>query len=392
MGEDGTGAAPLVAAGFEALRRGDANAACEIFSRAVAAESGSAEAWYGLSIAHRTLGAVQAEDSALDRALAADARHLPALIRKGDVHAARNDPRAATSFYRAAIKIGATVPSLSREWRAELERVEAACRQSGRAYERHLVEALEQRGLGGPGSGRFARALELLLGRRRIFLQQPQYFYFPELPQIEFYDSAHFPWVRALEAATGAIREELMGVLESEAGFVPYLKREANRPAFDSKGLLDDPAWSAYHLIQTGTPVAERAARFPRTFEALAALPLCRIHGRTPTVLFSMLRPGAHIPPHHGYLNTRLICHLPLVVPPQCALRVGNETRAWRAGELVIFDDTIEHEAWNRSTERRVVLLFDIWRPELTEQERSLVAAMLEAIDRFGGPRQAWTQ
>ena len=73
-------------------------------------------------------------------------------------------------------------------------------------------------------------------------------------------------------------------------------------------------------------------------------------------------------------------------------MRVGNETRPWREGELVIFDDTMEHEAWNRSQELRVVLLFDIWRPEITEAERALVAATLESIDRFGGERREWTQ
>jgi aspartate beta-hydroxylase len=133
-------------------------------------------------------------------------------------------------------------------------------------------------------------------------------------------------------------------------------------------------------------------ARCPITLKALQQVPLCAVQGRTPTALFSLLRPGTHIPPHHGFLNTRLICHLPLVVPPECALRVGNETRAWREGELVIFDDTMEHEAWNRSSQLRVVLLFDIWRPELSEAERSLVAEMLESIDRFGGPRREWTQ
>ncbi|MGH8201722.1 MAG: aspartyl/asparaginyl beta-hydroxylase domain-containing protein [Steroidobacteraceae bacterium] len=130
----------------------------------------------------------------------------------------------------------------------------------------------------------------------------------------------------------------------------------------------------------------------PRTLQALRELPLCRIKGRTPTVLFSLLRPGAHIPPHHEFLNTRLICHLPLIVPPGCTLRVGNEKRSWREGQLVVFDDTMEHEAWKGSTELRVVLLFDIWRPELTNAERTLVARMLESIDAFGGPRREWTQ
>jgi aspartyl/asparaginyl beta-hydroxylase (cupin superfamily) len=78
--------------------------------------------------------------------------------------------------------------------------------------------------------------------------------------------------------------------------------------------------------------------------------------------------------------NSRLICHLPLIVPPKCAFRVGNEVREWREGELLIFDDTIEHEAWNDSERDRVVLIFDIWRPELSERERQEVAAL------FSGP------
>jgi aspartyl/asparaginyl beta-hydroxylase (cupin superfamily) len=110
-----------------------------------------------------------------------------------------------------------------------------------------------------------------------------------------------------------------------------------------------------------------------------------------PSILFSVLRPGAHIPAHNGFVNTRLICHLPLVVPPGCAFRVGNETREWVEGKAWLFDDTIEHEAWNRSGETRVVLLFEVWRPELGEEERRLVAAMFEAIDAQGGARAAWS-
>jgi aspartyl/asparaginyl beta-hydroxylase (cupin superfamily) len=75
---------------------------------------------------------------------------------------------------------------------------------------------------------------------------------------------------------------------------------------------------------------------------------------------------------------------------PVCALRVGNETRPWREGELVVFDDSIEHEAWNLGKELRVVLLFDIWRPELTERERTLVSATLGAVSRFEGTQRAW--
>jgi aspartyl/asparaginyl beta-hydroxylase (cupin superfamily) len=99
--------------------------------------------------------------------------------------------------------------------------------------------------------------------------------------------------------------------------------------------------------------------------------------------LFSLLRPGARIPPHTGQINARLICHLPLIVPDGCGFRVGNEVRRWIEGETLIFDDTIEHEAWNNSGRLRVVLLFDIWRPELSLEERKLVAATLAAVGAY---------
>jgi aspartyl/asparaginyl beta-hydroxylase (cupin superfamily) len=90
-------------------------------------------------------------------------------------------------------------------------------------------------------------------------------------------------------------------------------------------------------------------------------------------------------------MNARVIGHLPLIVPPGCSLRVGNETRAWREGEVMLFDDTIEHEAWNTSSDPRLVMIFDVWRPELSAEERELIAAMLKTIDTFGGPQRKWT-
>ncbi|MGZ8999333.1 MAG: aspartyl/asparaginyl beta-hydroxylase domain-containing protein, partial [Allosphingosinicella sp.] len=84
-----------------------------------------------------------------------------------------------------------------------------------------------------------------------------------------------------------------------------------------------------------------------------------------------------------GMLNARLICHLPLIVPEGCGFRVGNEIRHWEFGKALIFDDTIEHEAWNDSQEDRIVLIFDIWRPELSADERRAVTAMFEAVDSY---------
>lgn len=387
-----TDAASVIHAGFDALRRGDANAARELFERATATAGAGADAWFGLSLAHRQLGALEPEGVALERTLELDPRHIAALIRKGDIYTGRNDARAATSFYRAAIKLAKAARGLPTQWRDEIERIQGLVDQNARVFEQHLLGDLTRAGFNEGETPRFARALDLLLGRRQIYQQQPQYFYYPELPQVQFYERSLFAWAAGLEQKTAAIRAELLGVMKSGQGFVPYMQSATDRPNFNNNGLLDDPSWSAFHLIQNGVEVEHSAAACPVTLQALRELPLCRINGRTPTALFSLLRPGAHIPPHHGFTNARLICHLPLIVPPNCAMRVGNDTRPWREGELVIFDDTMEHEAWNRSPELRVVLLFDIWRPEITATERALVAATLESVDRFGGPRREWTQ
>jgi aspartyl/asparaginyl beta-hydroxylase (cupin superfamily) len=170
-----------------------------------------------------------------------------------------------------------------------------------------------------------------------------------------------------------------------DAAFQPYVQSDASRPPRDYGDLLDNTDWSAFYLIRSGAVAPEAAARCPKTMAALESVPLAWSPGRTPAVLFSLLRPGARIPPHTGYTNARLICHLPLIVPEGCGLRVGNEVRNWIPGETLIFDDSIEHEAWNSSDRLRVVLLFDIWRPELTEAERKLVATLLAAVGTFSG-------
>src|SRR5207248_7160597 len=124
-------------------------------------------------------------------------------------------------------------------------------------------------------------------------------------------------------------------------------------------------------LFVEGRPPRRRLCRaLPTHRRGVAQGAMSKIGARTPAVLFSRLEPGAHIPPHNGMLNCRLICHLPLIVPAGCWLRVGNETREWEDGKLLIFDDSIEHEARNPSGEIRIILLFDIWRPELSEAER----------------------
>jgi aspartyl/asparaginyl beta-hydroxylase (cupin superfamily) len=236
---------------------------------------------------------------------------------------------------------------------------------------------------------RFTLALDVLVGRKQPFFQQPKRFYYPELPNLQFYPRARFPWLDALEAATDAMTDELEAVLQETGTFAPYLKHMPNVPSLPGYSLIESMDWSTCFLFRSGeeTPIA---ARCPKTMAALAEAPLCRVKARSPEVMFSQLKAGAHIWPHTGVTNTRLICHVPLIVPPDCRFRVGNDVRQWERGKAWVFDDTIEHEAQNSSDRTRVVLIFDIWRPELDEEERALVSTLLEAMDAFA-PEPAGT-
>jgi aspartyl/asparaginyl beta-hydroxylase (cupin superfamily) len=230
---------------------------------------------------------------------------------------------------------------------------------------------------------RLTHSLDMLKGTRTIYPQQPSILYYPYLAQRQFFERDEFGWVEEIEAATPTIRDELVALINADAEFRPYVQDVPNRPQRDFHRLNNDPSWSALYLWKDGKLVEENAARCPATVAALGKVPLSRIGSRTPAVLFSRLEPGAHIPGHSGMLNSRLICHLPLIVPPGCWLRVGNETREVQEGKLLIFDDSIEHEAKNPSAEMRIILLFDVWRPELSEAERRGISAMFDAIDAF---------
>lgn len=379
-------------AGAAALEAGDALTARRHFESILAAGVGDASTCILLGIACRRLDDRPALYGAVDRALAYEPRNLHALLMKGDCLLESGNSRAAAQFYGAAVAIAAQVKNLPSDL-ADYVRRAAETRDRINA---HIAAHLRQQ-LAGAGydelasSPRFVQSVDMLTGKKQLYTQQPRAYYFPELPQIQFYPRDSFPWLEALEAATDDICAELMGVLERNRGFVPYIQRRDGAPMDNAHSLLDSLDWSAFFLYKEGAVIEEHAAQCPKTMAAIEQLPVPRVKGRDPMALFSVLKPGTRIAPHHGYLNSRLICHLPLVVPPGCFLRVGNETRELRKGRAWVFDDTIEHEAWNSSNETRVILIVDIWRPELTTEERTLVTTLLEAVDTYAGPRVEWT-
>lgn len=224
------------------------------------------------------------------------------------------------------------------------------------------------------------------LKQTRVFHAEPTHFHYPGLREREFHDSDRFSWLARLEAATEAIRTEFHSAAIAErAQIVPYIQYPADVPLRQWEALNHSRAWTAIHLIQNGNVVEANARHCPQTMALLAELPQPHIAGRSPNAMFSLLAPGARIPPHNGVANTRLVCHLPLIVPPKCWFRVGEEIREWREGEAFIFDDTIEHEAANESNALRVVFIVDIWHPDLDPVERDAIAAMMVASEEATG-------
>lgn len=377
--------------GMDALQKGDARGARAAFEQIINAGEADASICLALAYACRVLKDRASTLAAVDKALAFEPGNLRALILKADCLDESGDSRGASAFYLAAVKAAPSADKLPPDLRAELLHAQAMCDRYGAQFSTFLHDRLVERGMGdGPSTQRFRHSLDILAGRKAPYFQEPRYYFFPELAQIQFFDRSDFPWLDRVEAQTATIRAELVEVMKEDAAFKPYVQASPNRPNQNQEGMLNNPDWSAFYLWKDGEIVSENAARCPNTMRALGDAPLARVAGRSPSVLFSLLRPGAHIPPHNGFVNTRLICHLPLIVPNNCRFRVGNEVRAWVEGKAWLFDDTIEHEAWNDSDKVRVILLFEIWRPELTTEERGLVSAMFESIDAHNGKKTVW--
>jgi len=170
------------------------------------------------------------------------------------------------------------------------------------------------------------------------------------MPPIQFFDNADFPWVPKLEAATDAIRAEMRG-LDPDKDFGVWPRPD-----------MVKQDWEIHPLIVPGTKPDPGWATCPETMKALK-----HVHG-VKMAVFSRLRPGAEILPHTGYTKAVLKAHLPLVVPTdasaeQCAIQVIETPRTWTEGKVILFDDKMPHQAYNRTDSERILLIFEVLRP-----------------------------
>ena len=375
--------------------RGQADAALELLGRAHAAHPGDTTTLTNLGVLQRELGRLEEAQAALAEAVRLAPALYVARLRLGEVLEARGRLGQALPAYFGAIMHAqehglwlsdATTDAPLRPLVKHAMRAVAAGRRMLFAA---LLAPLRERH-GDAALARVGRGLAIYLGELEPDYpdprQRPKFFYVPGLPATPVFARELFPWFETLETHTATIREEMRAVLAADSGFEPFLGHFDDTAPLAShlRNERDAPVWDAFFFFRHGVRNDTNAARCPRTSAVLDTLPLCRIREHSPEVCFSVLTPGSHILPHHGVTNTRVVTHLPLVVPDgDLALAVGGQSLRWQEGRCFSFDDTFEHEAWNRSDATRVVMLLDAWNPHLDEIEREAITALISGIGDF---------
>lgn len=381
-------AASLNQAARRAMGAGDFATAQAILLQAVGRDRTSIPSWLNLAATRRHLNDVNGAFDALREVLKLDPRNFHALLMNATLLERTGQLREAAAGYGIALTQAPPEQYLDLATRQTVAHAREVHGQHTRELHDFIhAEIASEDGQCAPAERRRIESFVATTARTgKRYQQQPLEYFYPGLPAIEFYEREQFPWLSELEAATGAMQTELAQILrEDSGGFAPYIHYDDHLPLDQWRDLNHSLRWSAFHFYERGEPIEERCRRAPATMAALSKLPQPKVRLRSPSALFSVLQPRTRIPPHTGIANFRLVAHLPLIVPPGCGFRVGGETRQWRVGEAWVFDDTIEHEAWNDSDETRIIFICDVWNPRLSPTERILIDRVITATDAFNG-------
>lgn len=160
-----------------------------------------------------------------------------------------------------------------------------------------------------------------------------------------FYDTSLFEFTSNLESNWQTIKQELNQL--QEGNFIPWPEKH-----------LYGKGWDTFGLYAFGLKIYKNCELCPETTKLVESIPDLTTAG------FSSLAPGTHIAPHTGYPDGLLRCHLGLIIPENCGIRVGNETKTWTEGKCLVFCDELEHEAWNKGDITRIILLLDFKAPK----------------------------
>jgi aspartyl/asparaginyl beta-hydroxylase (cupin superfamily) len=372
--------------GAYALHKKEPVRAQKFFASALDADPSAAPIALNLAYAYRDMGDAQNEMEAIQRALAIDPHFYPALLAKGAALERTGLKRQAAKIYAQALSEIPHEDDIAPDLREIANHARLAVRDNAGTLKAHIDDRLSAAMLGHRGESleRFKECKAIALGEHQVYTQKAAMLLIPWLPPIQFYNNGDFPWIKDIEKMTNGIHEELNKVVAyDKAGFKPYVERPSDEVMDNWRDLNRSPRWSAYFFWKDGRRFDEACDQCPQTVSVKNIAPSMDARNFGPTLMYSVLAPRTHLPAHSSATNARLIVHLPLVVPEKCRFRVGNETREWQEGRAWVFDDTINHEAWNDSDEFRTILLFDIWNPYLTETERELVPILLNTLNEY---------
>lgn len=379
--------------GVQALNAGHITQSKVYFQRALKRAPQDAMSWKNLALAQGMQGAFDQALASLDRALQASPLFPAAMLEKGVIleqlgraeEALHTCLRALAQADQVGLGQNANLPP---RLSAMLQRAQAITQAARKAWILETLKPLRDRH-GNKALERVDYCLDSHFGsspeRPRKKLHYPTFLYFPGLPEQGWFNHRDFPWLERIESRTQAIRRELGTVLgEGNEGFRPFVEiPEDQAGAAYWRAVNQSADWNAFFFYRDGERNEDNCRRCPVTAEALDSIPISRVAEHSPEAFFSVLKPGVRIPRHTGVVNIRLVTHLPLLIPPDCGIRVNGEARGWNEGECIVFDDTFEHEAWNGSGTTRVVLIFDIWNPWLTAVEQQAMRTVIEGFSNF---------
>lgn len=377
-----------------ALLRGDSARAAELLSELVRAHPNDAQLALDHAVALAQAERLREAIAVVEASLAFNPKHFPSWLLLGHIREAEGDSMGALrAWYQAVTGAqreghwkdqSSTPPNLLEPVVHAIERV--------RAGRRELLFDVYETLRAQHGASALQRVDRALSGYLKEWdstpvdsRQRPRFFFFSDLPNTPYLDPYLQPWAKRLEASFAAIREEAIRVWTEGQRLQDFLELSDSARLEDYlRGDGVTPAWEAFFFYRHGHRFDANHSLCPRTSEVLESIELCRIEEQAPEICFSVLKPRSHIMPHYGVTNVRLVMHLPLLVPPDCALNlIDVGEHHWQEGKLMMFDDTFQHEAWNRSDETRIVLLMDCWNPHLTGVEQLAVKQLIEMISRF---------
>lgn len=365
----------LIVEADEALARGDVQQAASLLE--LAAQRGrDSSTLLRLATIRRSVGdfagAVQAASAAVELA----PRNFVMSLLLGSLREATGAIHAAERAYRMACRVAPLDLSFQPAMAKQIDRARSSVEAASRWRKRLLDWQPDS------DSGLTVDEDRRLRGFRSNILENleagpltPPLFLLPGIRSKKYFDASAFRGMAELQAATDAVRDEFICVADG-------LDLNLSQSSTGNHGMGSEGSsmgkWSMIPLIRNGIVVEEFASRCPLTMALASQLAMPRLGFISPSLYFSVLEQGSRIAPHTGITNARVIAHLPLIVPDRCGFRVGGETREWEVGRAMVFDDMAVHEAWNESTETRVVLIADLWRPELSVAEHRGVEELMD--------------